>query len=81
MEKGNFFWLLAALLVFLLGVPLADDLMMLSGPAVKLFVFSCFLVIGVRSLKGFGRFFSAGIALVLPGIISGVLTGGRSGMG
>lgn len=73
MEKGNFFWLLAALLVFLLGVPLADDLMMLSGPAVKLFVFSCFLVIGVRSLKGFGRFFSAGIALVLSGIILNVL--------
>ena len=72
-DKNNFFWLLAALLVFLLGVPLADDLMMLSGPAVKLFVFSCFLVIGVWSLKGFGRFYFAGIALVIAGIVLNVL--------
>lgn len=73
MDKGNFSWLLAALLVFLLGVPLADDLVTLSGPVVKLFVFSCFLAIGVWSLKGFGRFFSVGIALVIAGIILNVL--------
>jgi len=72
-EKRNFFWLLGALLVFLLGVPLADDLMMLSGPVVKPFVFSCFLVIGIWSLKSFARFFFLGIALVIAGIILNVL--------
>jgi hypothetical protein len=46
---------------------------MLSGPAVKLFIFSCFLVIGARSLKGFGRFYFAGIALVIAGIVLNVL--------
>jgi voltage-gated potassium channel len=72
-EKRNFFWLLGALLVFLLGVPLADDLMMLSGPVVKSFVFSCFLVIGIWSLKSFARAFIVGIALVIAGIILNVL--------
>jgi len=72
-DKGNFSWLLAALLVFLLGVPLADDLMMLSGPVVKSLVFSCLLVIGVWSLQGSGRFFSVGITLVIAGITLNVL--------
>ena len=73
MDKNNFFWLLTALLVFLFGVPFADDVLMLSGPVVKLFVFSCLLVIGVWSLRGYGRVFSVGIALVIAGIILNVL--------
>ncbi len=73
MNENNFFWLLAALFVFLLGVPLADDLMILSSPVVKSLIFSCFLIIGVWSLKGFGRFFSVGVALVIAGIILNVL--------
>ena len=73
MDKNNFFWLLLALLVFLIGVPLADDLMMLSGPVVKSFVFSCLLVIGIWSLKSSARFFYVGIALVIAGIILNVL--------
>jgi len=72
-NENNFFWLLAALFVFLLGVPLADDLMILSSPVVKSLIFSCFLIIGVWSLKGFGRFFSVGVALVIAGIILNVL--------
>ena len=81
-EKRNFFWLLGALLVFLLGVPLADDLVMLSGPVVKSFVFSCFLVIGIWSLKSFARLFFLGIALVIAGIIwkigNGIANGSTS---
>ncbi len=73
MDRGNFSWLLAALLIFLLGVPLADDVTMLSGPVVKLFVFSCLLFIGVWSLMGYGRFFFIGIVLVIAGIILNVL--------
>ena len=73
MDKNNFFWLLLALFVFLIGVPLADDLTMLPGPVVKSFVSSCLLVIGIWSLKSSARFFSVGIALVIAGIILNVL--------
>ena len=73
MKENNFFWLLAALLIFLFGLPLADDLRTLSGPIAKSFVFSCFLVIGVRSLTNSGRLFPVGIALVIAGIALNVL--------
>ena len=72
-DKNNFFWLLVALLIFLLGVPIADDHSTLSGPVVRSLVFSCLLVIGAWSLKGFGRFYFAGIALAIAGIILNVL--------
>ena len=74
MDRNNFSWLLVALLVFLIGVPLADDLTILSGPVGKSFVFSCFLVIGIWSLRSFARFFPLGIALVIVGIVLNVLS-------
>ena len=57
MDKNNFYWLLLALLIFLFGVPVADDLTILFRPAVRALMFSCLLIIGVWSLKGAGRFF------------------------
>ncbi len=63
-----------ALLVFLIGVPVADDLTMLSRPAVRALLFSCLLIIGVWSLKGSGRFFSVGMTFVLIGITLNVLS-------
>jgi hypothetical protein len=72
-DKNNVFWLLLALLVCLIGVPLADDLTMLSGPVVKSLVFSCLLVIGIWSLKNSARPFFVGIALVIAGIILNIL--------
>ena len=69
MEKTNFSYLLLALLIFLIGVPLADDLAVLSGPLVRLLLFSCLLIIGVWSLKGSGRTFSAAISFVIAGIV------------
>jgi len=67
--KTNFSYLLVALLIFLFGVPLADDLAVLSGPPVRLLLFSCLLIIGVASLKGSGRLFSVAIAFVVAGVI------------
>ena len=32
MDKNNFYWLLLALLIFLFGVPVADDLAILFRP-------------------------------------------------
>lgn len=69
MENTNFSYLLLALLIFLFGVPLADDLSLLSGPLVRLLLFSCLLIIGVASLKGSGRLYFVAIAFVVAGII------------
>jgi hypothetical protein len=68
-ENTNFSYLLLALLIFLFGVPLADDLSLLSGPLVRLLLFSCLLIIGVASLKGSGRLYFVAIAFVVAGII------------
>jgi glucan phosphoethanolaminetransferase (alkaline phosphatase superfamily) len=68
-ENTNFSYLLLALLIFLFGVPLADDLSLLSGPLVRLLLISCLLIIGVASLKGSGRLYFVAIAFVVAGII------------
>lgn len=73
MGKNNFSYLLLALLILLFGIPLADDLAILSGPVVRTFLISCMLVIGVWSLRGSGRFFAIGMAFVIAGILLNVL--------
>ena len=71
--RTNFFFLLIALLIFLIAIPLADDLNLGSAPLVRGLVFSCLLVIGVWSLKGGGRFFTVGMAFVIAGVLLNVL--------
>lgn len=73
MSRINFFYLLIALLILLIAIPLADDLNFVSAPIVRAFVFSCLLVVGVWSLKGGGRFFSVGMTFVIAGVILNVL--------
>ncbi|MDH3751107.1 MAG: ion channel [Gammaproteobacteria bacterium] len=72
MGRTNFFFLLIALLIFLIAIPLADDLNLGSAPLVRGLVFSCLLVIGVWSLKG-GGFFTVGMAFVIAGVLLNVL--------
>jgi hypothetical protein len=72
-DKNNFYWLLLALLIFLVGVPVADELAMLSEPAVRALLFSCLLAIGIWSLRGAGHMFSVGLAFVIAGILSNIL--------
>jgi hypothetical protein len=67
MQK-NFAWLLIALLVFLVVLPIAEDFDMIDGPVMRLAMFSSLLSIGVLSLRGFGLLFKAGLALALLGI-------------
>lgn len=71
--RTNFFYLLIALLILLVAIPLADDLDLVSARLVRGLVFSCLLVIGVWSLKGGGRFFPVGMAFVIAGVILNVL--------
>ncbi len=73
MNKHNFFWLLLALLVFLIGVPVADELAIISKPVIRALAFSCLVFIGIWSLRGSGRPFSVGIAFVIAGIVLNVL--------
>ena len=72
MDKNNFSYLLVALLVLLFGIPLADDLAILSGPVVRAFLFSILFVIGVWSLRGSGWFFLAGIWLAIGHLMAAV---------
>lgn len=73
MIKNNFSWLLLALFVFLIIVPAADDLGILSKPIVRALAFSCLVFIGIWSLRGSGRPFAVGIAFVITGIVFNVL--------
>ena len=73
MNKNNFSWLLLALFVFLVVVPIADDLAIVSKPVIRALAFSCLVAIGIWSLRGSGRPFSVGIAFVIAGILFNVL--------
>ena len=73
MGRTNFFYLLIALLIFLISIPLADDLNLVRAPIVRGVVFSCLLLIGVWSLRGSGRFFTLGMAFVIAGVLLNVL--------
>ncbi len=73
MHKNNFYYLLVALLVLLLAVPLADDFEVITSPLVRGFIFSALLLIGVWSLQGGGRYFSIGMTLVVAGIAFNII--------
>jgi hypothetical protein len=72
-DRNNFSWLLLALSVFLVVVPIADDLAIVSKPVIRALAFSCLVFIGIWSLRGSGRPFSVGIAFVIAGIVFNVL--------
>ena len=69
MKSGNFVWLLLALIVFLLGVPIAEDFDIGGKIFARAFAFSALLGIGVLSLRGGGRFFKLAMVFVIAGII------------
>jgi len=73
LARTNFYYLLVALLVFLAVIPVTDDLSVGSAPLIKTLVFSGLLVIGVWSLRGGGRFFQLGMALVVAGVALNVI--------
>ncbi len=73
MNKNNFTYLLVALVVTLLGLPLAHDLAVASAPLIRSLMFSVLLVIGVWSLRGGGRFFTVGMVFVIAGVLLNIL--------
>ncbi len=73
LQEKNFSWLLVALLVFLIGIPVIGDTELLSPRVTRALTISWLLVIGVWSLRGFGWSFIAGIGLAVVGVILNVL--------
>ena len=68
MKHGNFAWLILALLIFLIAVPIADDLHVLSQPILRAIAFSLLLGIGVLSLRGAGKLFVIAMVIVVIGV-------------
>jgi len=74
LERTNFFYLLLALLGFLVAVPLNDQFIAGNPPLVRAILFSLILIIGVRSLKGGGQYFVAGMFFVVAGVILSIVS-------
>jgi hypothetical protein len=72
-RQTNFFYLLIALLLVLVSIPLADDLGLTDTPLIRTLIFSGVLIIGVWSLKGGGRAFSIGMAFAVIGVVLNVI--------
>lgn len=73
MRENNFSYLFLALLVFLIGIPVAYDLNLMTIPVLRLIGISSLLAIGIWSLLGAGRLFAAGMILVVIGILLNVV--------
>lgn len=78
--QTNFFYLLGALLFLLVAVPLTHDFNLLSPKMDRAFFFSVLMIVGARSLKGGGRFFTVGMVLAVVGVALNVLAVGQSSM-
>jgi len=69
-NKDNFVYLLAALIIFLVVLPIVDDLNLLSDAFTRPISFICLFGIGVWSLRDSKRTFRIGMALAVVGVIS-----------
>lgn len=74
MQHKNFSWLLLALLVFLVGVPILDETELFPDRLARSLIVSWLLVVGVWSLRGFGRYFKVGIGLAIAGVVLNVIS-------
>ena len=72
MKNGNYAWLILALMLLLVGIPVADQFDAISRPLTRAFAFSCLLGIGVLSLRGAVRLYRPAMVLALAGVILNV---------
>ena len=72
--KNNFSYLLVALLLLIIGVPITNDLELVSIQLSRVLGGSSLLAVGVWSLRGAGRLYSAGMVVAIVGIILSVLS-------
>lgn len=78
MQQNNFTYLLVALLIFIVVVPITLDLQLISLGVSRILGISCLLMVGVWSLRGAGWMFSAGMSAVIVGIVLNVLSVARA---
>jgi voltage-gated potassium channel len=72
-QEKNFSWLLVALLVFLIGVPVLDATELFPPRLARALIVSWLLLVGVWSLRGFGRYFKLGIGMAIAGVVLNAL--------
>ena len=75
MNSDNFLYLLVALLILLIGAPLAEHLQLASPNLARMVTFSSLLAVGVWSLRGNTAVFRVGMALAVIGIGLGIAAG------
>ena len=69
MKEHGFASLLIAMIIFLFGLPVAEEFDFAGSPAFRIAIFSCLLIIGVWSLKGAGRLFAFGMSFAVTGVL------------
>jgi len=72
--NSNFSYLLIALLIFIIGVPVASNLDLISLQMSRVLGASSLLAVGVWSLRGAGRLYSAGMLVAITGIVLSILS-------
>jgi len=75
--NNNFSYLLVALLIFIIGAPIAYDLDLISLRISRVVGSSSLLAVGIWSLRGAGRLYAAGMFVVITGIILNILSMAR----
>ena len=73
MNRNDFSYLLVAILISIVALPVAHDLGLISMRVSRVLAVCSLLVIGIWSLRGAGRLYSLGMLLVIAGIILSVL--------
>ncbi len=68
-KDNNFAYLLIALIVFLVVLPVIDDFDLVPKKLSRVVAISILLIIGVWSLRGSGKVFLIGMTLVVLGVI------------
>ena len=74
MKRNNFSYLLVALLIFIIVLPVAYDLELISLRFSRFLAITSMLIVGIWSLRGAGRLYSVGMLVVISGIILSVLS-------
>lgn len=74
MRKDNFIYMLLALLIFLVALPILEELRFLPSKIARPIAFTCLLAVGVWSLRDRIRIFRIGMALVVIGTAANVLS-------
>ncbi len=72
--NNNFSYLLVALLIFIIGVPIAHDLDLISLEMLRVLGACSVLAVGVWSLRGVGRLYTVGMFVAIIAIILNILS-------